>query len=170
MATEIERKFLVASNDWQARYTRKEHLRDGLVSFSPDRKVRVRVRDDVRATLAIKAKKAGPRDSEFEYEIPVADAEELLASHCGAHVLEKTRYFVPYAGFVWEVDVYEGMLDGVVLAEVEVASEDVHVPLPDWIGVEVTGRPEYKKINMQRARWAGATAPPHPTSQPSERP
>lgn len=168
MATEIERKFLVASNVWQERYSRKQRLRDGLVCFSPDRKVRVRVRDGDRATLTIKAKKAGPRDSEFEYEIPVADAEELLAFHCGAHVLEKTRYFVPYAGFVWEVDVYEGILEGVVLAEVEVASEEVHVPLPDWIGAEVTGRPEYKKINMQRARWASATATPRPASQPSE--
>lgn len=157
MAIEIERKFLVAHDGWRRHSVRKSHLRDGLISCSSERKVRVRIRDD-RATLTIKAKKGGIRDVEFEYEIPREDAEELLAAHCGKHVLCKTRHCVPCDGFVWDVDVYEGILDGVVLAEV--ASEDVQVPLPDWIGPEVTGQPEYKKINMQEARLQGRGLPP----------
>jgi adenylate cyclase len=131
MATEIERKFLVAHDGWRTRCVRKEHLRDGLISYTPQRKVRVRIRDDRRATLTIKAKTGEIRNAEFEYEIPIADAEELLASHCGQYVLHKTRHYIPHDGFMWEVDVYEGVLEGVVLAEVEVAGEDVQVPLPD---------------------------------------
>jgi CYTH domain-containing protein len=130
-------------------------LWDGLISHSADRKVRVRIAGD-RATLTIKAKKKGIQDREFQYEIPLC--EELLASHCGALTLAKTRYDIPHAGHVWQVDVYEGLLDGIVLAEVELAHDDEAIVLPDWVGAEVTGRPEYKKINMQRARLAAGAA------------
>jgi CYTH domain-containing protein len=148
---EIERKFLVADGGWRAHAIRQEHLKDGLVSHSAERKVRVRIRDG-SATLTIKAKKEGIRDVEFEYPIPMADARELLASHCGDLILEKTRYFVPHAGLLWHVDVYEGALDGVVLAEVELPDEHADLALPRWVGAEVTGQPEYKKINLQRMR------------------
>jgi CYTH domain-containing protein len=160
MAIEIERKFLIANDGWRKHVVRKKELRDGLISYSPARKVRVRIEDD-RATLTIKSKKAGITDAEFEYEIPILDAEELLGLHCGSDILCKTRYFVPHAGFMWEIDVYEGLLKGVVIAEVEINSEDVEVPLPDWVGTEVTGRPEYKKINLMKARQAlqGVKAP-----------
>jgi adenylate cyclase len=146
---EIERKFLVADGSWRAQVVRHEHLRDGLISHSAERKVRVRLRAD-SATLTIKAKRAGIRDVEFEYAIPVSDAREMLASHCGDLVLDKTRYYVPHDGLVWHVDVYEGLLDGVVLAEVELPDENTGLPLPRWVGSEVTGRPEYKKINLLR--------------------
>ena len=150
---EIERKFLVADDGWRAHAVRHEHLRDGLICHSAERKVRVRIRDD-SATLTIKAKREGIRDVEFEYAIPVSDAREMIASHCGDLVLEKTRYFVPNAGLVWHVDVYEGLLDGVILAEVELPDEKTDLPLPGWVGAEVTGRPEYKKITLQRIRQA----------------
>ena len=153
MFVEIERKFLVADGSWRAHAVRQEHLRDGLICHSAERKVRVRIRDD-SATLTIKAKREGIRDVEFEYAIPVSDAREMLASHCGDLVLDKTRYYVPHAGLVWHVDVYEGLLDGVVLAEVELPDEDTDLALPEWVGAEVTGRPEYKKINLQRMRQA----------------
>ena len=113
----------------------------------------MRLRDD-SATLMMKAKKEGIRDVEFEYAIPLADAQEMIASHCGDLVLDKTRYYVPHAGLVWQVDVYEGLLDGVVLAEVELPDENIELALPEWVGAEVTGRPEYKKINLLRARQA----------------
>lgn len=157
MFVEIERKFLVADGRWRAHAVRHEHLRDGLICHSAGRKVRVRIQDG-SASLTIKAKREGIRDVEFEYAIPVSDAQEMLASHCGDLVLEKTRYYVPHAGLVWHVDVYEGSLDGVVLAEVELPDENTDLPLPEWIGAEVTGRPEYKKINLQRMRQA---APAH---------
>ena len=107
---------------------------------------------ETRATLTVKTKRAGSKRFEFEYDIPVKDAEELISSHCGENVLVKTRYYVPHRGFTWEVDVYEGFLGGVIPAEIELESADIKVPLPHWIGREVTGDPEYKKINMQKAR------------------
>ena len=67
-------------------------------------------------------------------------------------VLAKTRYYVPYRDFVWEIDVYEGILRGVVIAEVELERLDIEVPLPEWIGPEVTGDPDYRKINMLAKR------------------
>jgi CYTH domain-containing protein len=146
---EIERKFLVADGSWRAHVVRHERLRDGLIYHSAERKVRVRIRDD-SATLTIKAKREGIRDVEFEYAIPVSDAREMLASHCGDLVLDKTRHYVPHAGLVWHVDVYEGSLDGVVLAEVELPDENTGLALAEWVGAEVTGRPEYKKINLHR--------------------
>lgn len=151
MATEIERKFLVVNDRWREHCTRRQRIRDGLVAATADRKVRVRI-CGTRATIAIKAKREGFTDAEYEYEIPISDAEELLASHCGPHLLTKVRHDVPYRGFTWQVDVYEGILAGVILAEVELPRADIDVPLPDWIGKEVTGQPDYRKINMQQAR------------------
>jgi adenylate cyclase len=153
MAIEIERKFLVANDGWRMQYTRQKRIRDGLIATAAGRKVRVRIYDD-RATLTVKAKTSGPGDAEYEYEIPLSDAEELLATHCDGRVLSKTRYYVPYKGFTWEIDEYDGVLNGVVLAEVELSREDIDVPLPSWVGAEVTGRPEYKKSNMHAARLA----------------
>jgi CYTH domain-containing protein len=151
MATEIERKFLLANDGWRMQYARQKRIRDGLIAAAAGRKVRVRVYDD-RATLTVKAKTASLADAEYEYEIPLADAEELLATHCDGKVLSKTRYYVPYKGFTWEIDEYDGVLSGVVLAEVELSRENVEIPLPSWVGEEVTGRPEYKKSNMHAAR------------------
>lgn len=151
MATEIERKFLVVSDAWRSLCTRRQQIRDGLVAMTDDRKVRVRILAR-KATLTIKVRRAGNTNTEFEYEIPMADAEVLLASHCGPHVLTKTRYDVPCAGFLWQVDVYEGILAGVILAEVELPRAGIHVPLPDWVGKEVTGLPEYRKYNMLNVR------------------
>lgn len=153
MATEIERKFLLANDGWRMQYTRRRRIRDGLIATAVGRKVRVRAYDD-RATLTVKAKIGDLTDAEYEYEIPLADAEELLANHCDGRVLSKTRYDVPYEGFIWEIDEYDGALSGVVLAEVELSREDAEVSLPPWAGAEITGRSEYKKSNMHAARLA----------------
>ena len=153
MATEIERKFLLANDGWRKQYARQQRIRDGLIATAAGRKVRVRAYDD-RATLTVKAKTSGSGDAEYEYEIPLGDAEELLATHCDGRVLSKTRYYVPYKGFTWEIDEYDGVLSGVVLAEVELPRDNVEVPLPPWVGAEITGRPEYKKSNMRAARLA----------------
>jgi len=153
MGIEIERKFLVANDRWRSLYTRKQKLRDGLIANSPESKVRVRVYED-KATLTVKSKSDSRVRAEFEYEIPAEDAEELLQRHCINLVLEKTRFYVPYQGFEWEVDVYDGVLKGVILAEVELEDANADVPLPDWVGAEVTGKAEYKKINMLAARLA----------------
>lgn len=153
MPQEIERKFLVRSDAWRADVVRSERLRDGLVAASDGRKVRVRLYED-RATLTVKSRQDHGRRAEFEYEIPRDHAREMLAAHC-AGIVEKTRHHVPFGGLDWEIDVYDGPLAGIVLAEVELDRLDREVPLPGWAGEEVTGRPEYKKSVMLAARRAG---------------
>lgn len=147
MRLEIERKFLVRDEGWRAHCARQHEIRDGLIAIAEGRKVRVRICDR-SATLTIKTKTKSLANNEFEYEIPLSDAEELLVHHCLRDPLAKTRYVVPDGGHVWHVDVYKGILTGVVLAEIELPSETAAFVLPPWIGREVTGNPDYKKANM----------------------
>lgn len=149
MGIEIERKFLPASERWRALVQRQELIRDGLVAASDDRKTRVRIAG-ARATLAVKTKRIGGRRHEFEYEIPVPDAERLMEC-CGTKVLEKVRHYIPIGELVWEVDEYRGLLQGVILAEVELTAIDQRLDIPEWIGREVTADPSYSKINMLKA-------------------
>lgn len=158
MGLEIERKFTVIGDAWRRQVARSERLRDGLIARKDGTKVRVRIGES-RATLAVKSKRVGRVRAEYEYEIPREDAELMLASYCD-HVLEKTRYFVPHAGFTWEVDVYDGLLEGVILAEVETASFDVHVPLPPWVGEEVSYDTDFHKGVMVAARLGTGTDGP----------
>jgi adenylate cyclase len=150
MAAEIERKFLVAGNEWRNIAARREHLVDGLLSASPAGLLRVRLYGS-HATLTLKSAAQGLIRDEYEYEIPVADAQEMIDRHCNGDILEKTRHFVEYEGFTWHVDEYGGILNGIILAEVEMERPDMHVPLPDWIGREVTGNREFQKIALLRA-------------------
>jgi adenylate cyclase len=149
MALEIERKFLVADDSWRHSAVRRVHIRDGLVATDNGRKVRIRISDE-SATIAVKGPRAGITRAEFEYAIPLSDAEEIMRTL--PHVLEKWRHLVPYEGVNWEVDVYEGLLKGVVLAEIEMRTPDRKLNIPSWIGQEVTGNPKYKKINMVAER------------------
>lgn len=153
MATEIERKFLLADDTWRAACTRRRRIVDGLVAATADRKVRVRLYPD-HATLTLKAGSSALVRAEYEYPIPEADAREMLARHCGDSVLEKIRHDVPYAGFLWEIDVYTGVLNGIVVAEVELPRADIHLPLPPWAGREITDDPAYKKRALLAARRA----------------
>lgn len=150
MSIEIERKFLLASDRWRALVQRSEYIRDGLISATDGRKTRVRIVGS-RATLTVKTKRIEGRRGEFKYDIPMVDAESLMEC-CGTNVLEKVRHYVEFSGVVWEVDEYEGVLKGVILAEVEL--DDIHqtIVIPDWIGREVTGQPPYSKTNMLNAR------------------
>ena len=150
MGIEIERKFLLSSERWRELVLRREHIRDGLIASSDERKVRVRVAAG-RATLAVKTRRVGGSREEFEYEIPLPDAERLLQC-CGGNVLEKVRHYIESGGLVWEIDEYGGLLKGVILAEVEIKAADQTVDLPDWIGKEVTSEAPYRKINMLRSR------------------
>jgi CYTH domain-containing protein len=133
-------------------------IRDGLIANNKGHKVRVRIANDV-ATIALKSRRCGPVRNEFEYAIPYSDAEEMLRIMCDGNVLDKVRHFVSHAGDTWEVDVYEGFLEGVVLAEIELADADQNLILPDWIGAEVTADPRYRKINMVAARLAEPKSP-----------
>jgi CYTH domain-containing protein len=160
MAVEIERKFLVRDDTWRRHVAHQHEIRDGLVAVADGRKVRVRICDQ-RATLTVKSKTAGLANIEFEYQIPLADAEEMMAHHCLHAGLAKTRYFVPHGGHTWQVDVYREILAGVVLAEVEIPSETTELVLPPWVGREVTGDPAYKKLNMVNARLGSAAKALH---------
>lgn len=153
LAREIERKFLVRTDAWQAQVVRRSHITDGVLLSSGDRKLRVRIRDEV-ATIAFKGAREGLARDEFEYVIPLADAQHLLTQQCRGRVLTKMRHEVPHNGFVWEVDVYDFPLEGVILAEVELQQENVEVLLPDWLGDEVSGQPRYRKQNMLDERLA----------------
>lgn len=138
MAKEIERKFLVRGEAWRSAVESKSVLKQGYVASMDDRSVRIRILDEKAARLTMKIGRSTITRDEFEYEIPVSDAEELLGNALGI-VIEKTRYRVPYEGFVWEVDVFAGAHRGLVIAEVEMQAETDNPPLPAWLGREVTG-------------------------------
>lgn len=157
MAFEIERQFLVISDAWRKDVRRRRFLRDGLIASTDGRKARVRI-IDTRATLAIKTRRDGLMREEFEYEIPLADAERMLDVCCGGNVLEKWRSEVVHQKVTWEVDEYIGVLAGVILAEVELDDVTRDFPKPHWIGPEVTGDPAWRKANMLKARRDTAAA------------
>ena len=144
MALEIERKFLVVDESWKNSVVSSAHIRDGLVASNNDRKVRIRISDSV-ATIALKGPHVGIARAEFEYFIPLSDAEKIMQTMCDIHLLEKRRHLVPYQGVNWLIDVYEGLLKGVVLADVEMKTIDQSLTIPPWIGQEVTGDPEFRK-------------------------
>ena len=139
---------MVVNDDWRQSAVRSVSIRDGLIAVYMDRKVRVRISGDV-ATVAIKGPRTAIVRPEFEYEIPIVDAEKMLSTMCQDDTLEKQRFFVEDAGATWHVDVYDGILQGVVIAEIELKQESQELILPRWIGKEVTGDSFYKKINMR---------------------
>jgi len=146
MATEIERKFLVTGEDWRALATASRY-RQGYLSTDKQRTVRVRAVDG-RGLLTVKGLSVGATRSEYEYEIPGADAEEMLDSLCEKPLVEKNRYTIPLGGVVWEVDEFLGVNAGLIVAEVELQSEDQAFAKPDWIGAEVTGDRRYFNANL----------------------
>ncbi len=146
MAREIERKFLVIGDDWRGLAPGKDY-RQGYLSTVAERTVRVRVAGE-RAFLTVKGISVGASRAEFEYGIPVADADEMLDGLCERPIIEKTRYRIPHEGFVWEVDEFAGANAGLIVAEIELASEDQQFPHPSWIGEEVTGDPRYFNANL----------------------
>jgi adenylate cyclase len=150
MPIEIERKFVVISDEWKCAVVKSVRIRDGLVAYENGRKVRVRITQD-RATITIKGPHNKISRSEYEYEIQSADAEEIQRTMCAGRILEKVRHRVPYGGLIWEIDVYEGVLEGIVFAEVEIDREDRLIELPAWIGAEVTGDHRYSKIALEQA-------------------
>lgn len=146
MPIEIERKFLVDANKLPAQIlTGGEKISQGYLSTEPARTVRVRIKGD-RAFITIKSANVGIVRQEFEYEIPIDDAAEILKL-CD-NILEKTRYKVNHAGHIWEVDVFGGRLAGLILAEVELSAAEEFVELPNWIDREVSDDPRYFNSNL----------------------
>ncbi|HJE22264.1 MAG TPA: CYTH domain-containing protein [Methylorubrum populi] len=149
MRFEVERKFLVADDRWRAEVVSQQKLTDGLIGQFDLGKVRVRL-DEGRAWLTVKGARVGLGRPEFEYEIPRVDAEAMLSLVCDTCLIEKTRHCVPHGGHVWEIDVYEGALAGMILAEVELEHEEEPFERPDWLGPEVTGDLRFRQSALLR--------------------
>lgn len=149
MATEIERKFLVANETWRAAAVSATRLVQGYLTATPGLTVRVRIAADA-AWLTIKGATLGISRAEFEYPIPRADAEAMLATLAQGPPVEKTRYQVPHGDHIWEVDCFAGANAGLVLAELELASVDEAFARPDWLGEEVSGDPRYYNARLAR--------------------
>jgi adenylate cyclase len=145
MGKEIERKFLVKGEAW--RKGGGKRYRQGYLCLDEKRSIRVRTTPD-GAFLTIKGATERTTRSEYEYEIPVADAIELLENHCVRPLIEKDRFRLIYKGLVWEVDEFFGANQGLVIAELELKSEDQAFDKPDWAGEEVTGDPRYYNMNL----------------------
>ncbi|WP_180898350.1 CYTH domain-containing protein [Martelella soudanensis] len=142
MAKEIERKFLVDGGGWKDGAEKGVRLTQAYLMSGPERAVRVRIFDGGHARLTMKFGGAGLIRDEYEYEIPLADALELV-THALGSVIDKTRYRLADGAFVWEIDVYHDDLAGLVVAEVELPDEAARPGLPEWLGREVTGDPRY---------------------------
>jgi len=145
MGIEIERKFLVADESWRESASEGISYRQGYLNRSDRSSVRVRIGDG-KAKLNIKSAELGSSRSEFEYTIPVTDAEQILDELCAAPLVEKTRYIVAHAGHDWEVDVFSGDNRGLLVAEIELSHVTEEFERPAWAGQEVTDEARYYNV------------------------
>jgi len=148
MGREIERKFLVKIEEWQPKSKGNLYLQ-GYLSTVKERVVRVRVIGD-KGFLTVKGMTERFSRPEFEYEIPVRDAHQMLDTLCELPLIEKNRYREEHKGMIWEIDVFLGDNKGLVLAEVELESATQQFTLPSWIGEEVSEDPRYFNANLMK--------------------
>lgn len=147
MAKEIERKFLVTSSAYRLMAMKSVHIVQAYLCRDPRSTVRVRIADS-NAFLTVKGRNDGAVRDEWEYEIPVEDARQMIERCATGTVIEKTRHIVCHEGFRWEVDEFGGSLSGLVVAEIELDSADRSFPLPTFVGEEVTGDPRYYNSSL----------------------
>jgi len=152
VGVEIERKFLVEGDAWRT-LGEATLLRQGYLSTDAARTVRVRI-DGEQAFLTIKGKSVGASRGEWEYPIPVSEAAELLDNLCQQPLVEKFRHRIASGPHTWEVDEFLGANAGLVVAEIELASEDEAFEKPDWLGREVTGDARYFNSNLIRQPYS----------------
>lgn len=146
MPVEIERKFLIVDDSWRE-LAEGTAYRQGYLSTVKERTVRVRTIDD-KGYLTVKGITIGATRAEYEYEIPAAEANEMLDTLCEQPIIEKKRYKIPRDGFTWEIDEFGGVNQGLIVAEIELEDENQEFSKPDWIGEEVTGDPRYFNSNL----------------------
>jgi adenylate cyclase len=147
MAKEIERKFTIKNDSWRQHVKKQSYYRQGYMSNTTRASVRVRIADD-KAYLNIKSATLGIFRHEYEYEIPVHDAQEMLDTLCEKPLIEKTRYFVGHAGKTWEVDVFDGDNAGLIVAEIELSDELESFAIPDWAGEDVSHDVRYYNVSL----------------------
>lgn len=155
MADEVERKFLVRADSWRG-FGEGTRYRQGYLLNGASRTVRVRL-SNVGAWLTIKGARVRLTRPEFEYAIPVGDAERMLATLCEGSLVEKTRYRVPYGAHVWEVDEFHGDNAGLVLAELELQHEAEAFERPAWLGEEVSEDPRYYSGRLSKEPFSSWT-------------
>ena len=155
MAKEIERKFLVRGDAWRS-LAKGAPYRQGYLNSAKERTVRVRIAD-ARAFLTVKGVTVGATRPEYEYEIPFDEGKAMLDTLAEKPLIEKNRYKIPVGGLTWEIDEFLGDNAGLIVAEVELTSEDQAFDMPAWIGEEVTGDPRYYNANLIKnpfTRWS----------------
>lgn len=148
MATEIERKFLVQNDDWRKLASGTFYCQ-GYICSEKSKTVRIRIIGK-QGYLTIKGPSVETAREEFEYPIPLKDAQAMLDNLCDRPLIEKTRYKINHGGLVWEVDEFSGENQGLIVAEVELNQVSQVITLPDWIGSEVSHDPRYFNSNLAK--------------------
>jgi adenylate cyclase len=145
MGTEIEKKYLIANDGWRKHADEGTYMVQGYMGSNEKSSVRIRINGD-KANLNIKSKTIGIQRSEYDYAIPVDEAKEILETLCDRPFIEKTRFLVMHEGHEWEIDVFAGDNDGLIVAELELGSVDEKFARPDWLGEEVSDDPRYYNV------------------------
>lgn len=146
MGVEIERKFRVSHDGWRGAVTASRRIVQGYLARGEHSVIRVRIVNDARAVITVKGRDGTVSRAEYEWEIPVADAREVLDMAEGV-VIEKVRHIVPQDDLAWEIDVFERPRP-LTLAEIELPDEDTTFARPDWLGDEVTADPAFSNATM----------------------
>jgi adenylate cyclase len=147
MAIEIEHKFLLTNNDWREHITHSVKYRQGYLSSQATSSIRIRISED-HAWLNIKSATIGTHRHEYEYEIPLPDANEIINSLCRKPIIEKIRHFVIDDGNTWEIDEFDGDNKGLIIAEIELSERGQTFSKPRWLGEEVTHDLRYYNNNL----------------------
>ena len=147
MAVEIEHKFTTKNDTWRNEVTKSERLVQGYLTGNERSSVRVRIVGD-KANLNIKSATLGVFRQEYEYEIPLADGEKILEDLCEKPVIDKIRHYINHDNKVWEVDEFSGDNEGLIVAEVELQSEDEEFSLPEWVDKNVSDDPRYYNVSL----------------------
>jgi len=142
MGIEIERKFLVLGDAWRATATQRLRMRQGYLTTDGPSSVRIRISGE-EARFNLKSAEVGTTRLEFDWAVPLAEAEQILDRLCHRPLIEKVRHLVPHGGHVWEIDEFEGENAGLVVAELELGAADERFDRPAWLGREVTTERRY---------------------------
>ncbi|HIE55020.1 MAG TPA: CYTH domain-containing protein [Chromatiaceae bacterium] len=153
MAIEIERKFLLASDAWRREVEQSLQMRQGYLSRDAQSSVRVRICDD-RADINVKSTRDGIYRLEYEYPIPLEDAEELLRLVAHRPIIHKTRHLLHHGGHCWEIDEFHGENRGLIVAEVELKSRDEAYDRPPWLGEEISTDARYYNSNLSKVPYS----------------
>ena len=147
MGIEIERKFLLLDDSWRTYVNRQTKIVQGYLASTESSSIRVRMQGE-HANLNIKSKTIGVSRAEFEYPIPIADAEDMLANLCKRPTIRKTRNYIEQDAHTWEIDVFEGDNLGLIVAEIELTEINEEFKRPAWLGKEVSGEERYYNVSL----------------------